>query len=285
MKLHEIYTPITAKPFKNDKENVEIKPCEELAPYIRCFWGSKNPYREDEIDKPFNSIIIPDTCMDIIFNINYTDNKIDSSFCGIDERSFLIQGGRQKRMISTFGIRFYPWSAFLFTDDSLKNTKNAAFDLEYHFSKIKREIEPLLFDVSNIMDRIKIVEKYLIENIHLNRKNTLLMDSVNEILVHHGNIEIDQLSKDVHISSRQLQRIFSENIGLTPKKLSSLIRYQYLWQDALYRTDFDVMDAVSKYGFVDQSHLLNEFKKYHTLTITKAKKAALQDVAFLQDSY
>lgn len=109
------------------------------------------------------------------------------------------------------------------------------------------------------------------------------MNSVAEMLEQRGNIEVGQLSKDLHISSRQLQRIFSENIGVSPKKFSSLIRYQNLWNDVLCNKNFDVMDAVVKYGFTDQANLLNEFKKYHTITIPQAKRTALNDVAFLQD--
>lgn len=38
------YHPITATPFRRDEEYREIEPCEVLAPYIRCFWGSERTY-------------------------------------------------------------------------------------------------------------------------------------------------------------------------------------------------------------------------------------------------
>ena len=64
------------------------------------------------------------------------------------------------------------------------------------------------------------------------------MNSVAEMLEQRGNIEVGQLSKDLHISSRQLQRIFSENIGVSPKKFSSLMRYQNLWNDVFCNKNF-----------------------------------------------
>ena len=60
---------------------------------------------------------------------------------------------------------------------------------------------------------------------------------------------------------------------------SSLVRYQYLWNELLTTPVFDVMDAVHHYGFSDQSHLLHEFKKYHTMLPEEARKYALGQYA------
>lgn len=80
------FKPIIAKP-KNTMEYVEFSPCHLLKPYIRCFWGSPQPVLK--IKKaafiPRSTIIIPDTCMDIIFEIDYHSNKINSVFCGIND--------------------------------------------------------------------------------------------------------------------------------------------------------------------------------------------------------
>lgn len=36
--LDRLYHPLTAQPFKCDKNYIEIAPCDALKPYIRCFW-------------------------------------------------------------------------------------------------------------------------------------------------------------------------------------------------------------------------------------------------------
>ena len=60
------------------------------------------------------------------------------------------------------------------------------------------------------------------------------------------------------------------------------MRYQLLWCDAL-RPGFDIQDAVFRYGFTDQSHLLHDFKKFHTMTLPQAQTRAWKDVGFLQE--
>lgn len=42
MKLHKIYHPITATPYKYTSDYMEFEPRAPLKPYIRCFWGSRN---------------------------------------------------------------------------------------------------------------------------------------------------------------------------------------------------------------------------------------------------
>lgn len=284
MNLHEIYHPITATPFAQNEAYTEYEPCAELKPYIRCFWGTKRPYKQIKTDIPTRGIVTPDTCMDIIFTVDFTGNQIWGSFCGIDDRSFDTWDANDKeRIVSTFAIRFYPWSAVLFSEESLRDTKNNFFSVECHFSKLKRELEPLLFDVVDMEERIRVAEKYLRNHMHPERSSHILMEAVAELMQKKGSLTIGQLSREIHASSRQLERVFREQIGISPKQLSSLFRYQYLWNDILFQPDFSVQDAVYQYGYTDQAHLLHDFKRFHTMTIPEARKYALEHVAFLQE--
>lgn len=284
MNLYEIYHPITATPFAHSDSYMEVEPCDELKPYVKCFWGSSQPYQQPKTDIPTQGIVTPDTCMDIIFTVDFTGNQIDGLFCGIDDRTFWTHDKNEKdRMISMFAIRFYAWSVILFSEESMHEVKNKFFDPGYHFSKLKKELEPLLFDVVSMEERIRMTERYLLGHIHLERTNNIVMDAVAEILQRKGNLEVGQLSKEIHISSRQLERLFKENIGISPKQLSSLIRYQYLWREVLCHPQFQIQDAVYRYGYTDQAHLLRDFKRFHTMNPVEAKKYALEHVAFLQE--
>lgn len=162
MELYKIYNPITAAPFKCTGDYMEFEPCDALKPYIRCFWGSKKPVAQDENAAATTSIVTPDTCMDIVFSVDFTNNKIESLFCGIDDRTFIAHNDdKKKKTFSLFAIRFYAWGAALFAEESMRNTKNAFFDAECHFTKINSELEKQLFDITDICSLIPIAEKIL----------------------------------------------------------------------------------------------------------------------------
>lgn len=282
MEFFQIYRPITGTPFQCDDSYREYEPCEALKPYVRCFWGSRRSYREEKGEYGV-STVIPDTCMDIIFDVNFTDNYINSSFCGINDSSFHSDRKVEKScVVSTFAVRFYAWSAVFFAEESMSGVKNGFFDADSHFSSIRKEIAPLLFDVTSINERIPLVETVLMRHLKPERKDRIVTEAVGEMLRYRGNLRMDKLAGEIHVSNRQIERVFKENMGVSPKTLSSLIRYQYVWREALFQRNFQMQDAVGKFGYTDQSHLLREFKKYHSLSISKALENARKDVGFLQ---
>lgn len=263
-------------PFRNSSTYTEIIPCQSLRPYIQCFWGTKKPVTKAKNDVITDELIIPDTCMDIIFNINYTENKINSNFIGINTEAFMTAPQNDKEeSTSVFAIRFYAWTAVLFSDESMTGVKNSVFDAAQHYSKIKSALEPLLFDINTINERVKIAEKILLDLLNAKRINHHLETALFCIFRNKGNIKTTALSDEVFISSRQLERIFNEYLGVSPKQLTSLVRYQNIWNDILFNKHFNVADAVHLYGYTDQSHLLHDFKRYHTLLPGEAKRYAL----------
>lgn len=276
------YTPLTAAPYRCNETYMEWKPCQKLQPYIRCFWGSPQPYRQnapDALGLPEPEIVTPDTCVDIIFHIDYNSGRIEGNFFGIDDRTFVLKpAASDNRLVSTFAIRFYAWTAILFSEESMSGSKNQYYELGYHFSKLRQAIEPLLFDVNHMEERVRLAERYLLNHLHTERASSLFMDAVAQLLASRGNIRIGTLCREIHASSRQLERLFQEQAGISPKQLASLIRYQYLWRDILCNPHFQVLDAVQQYGYTDQAHLARDFKRFHSLNIPQARAYAKKTV-------
>lgn len=146
-------------------------------------FGEQKNHISKKRDFILKDFIIPDTCMDIIFEINYSKNRINNKFCGVNDSAFLIFNLADSKMfLSTFGIRFYAWSDILFSEEFMKDVKNINIGIEYYFSKLKKEIEKLLFEVTDIKDRIAITEKYLLKQIRLKRKKHIVIEAVLKIL-------------------------------------------------------------------------------------------------------
>lgn len=277
LNMSKYYTPITANPYAVNDTYMEIAPCDELKPFIRCFWGTKKPI-QNQINEIISQdgIVTPDTCMDIMFNIDYTNNTISSHFAGINDTSFRTSNASNTHLVSNFAIRFYAWSVILFSSESMKEVKNSFTDTNEYFTGIKEELEKILFDVTDIYDIILIAERILLGKIDTNRMNSYVMNSVAQTIKHHGNVKGNELATYSCVGRRQLERLYQEYIGISPYKLADLIRYQYLWKDVLTDKNFDVLTAVLKYGYTDQAHLLHNFKKYHTMNPLQAKECALR---------
>ena len=280
-----IYRPLTATPFKSNRFYTEIAVVKELQSYIRCYWGTENPHIQFENDDA-PELVIPDTCVDIIYHIDYTDNTVTGGFCGVNDYSFHAQGrGTISHIVSTFAIRFYAWSAYAFSDDSLQSTMNGYFDVGSRFEWLDKIIRPRLLELKTLQEKISFIEHILLKRLYYVRENIVVNNTIQNILLNKGSLGIANLAKESFVSTRQLERLFHEYVGITPKKLSNLIRCQFLWRDVLAEPDFDVLSAVHKYGYTDQSHLLREFKRYHSMDIHNARIMAFKDVGNIQDVF
>lgn len=277
------YMPLTSTPFRSNESYMEINPCKELSSYIRCYWGTKRPIVEVENDNKVD-IVIPDTCVDIIYHIDYTDKLIEGGFCGINDHSFeLNHRENTDHLVETFAIRFYAWSAYEFAEDSLKSTMNGYFTVESRFKWLDKIFRQNIFQLKTLQQKVLFIEQQLLKRLSHVRVNQIVNDTVQNILINKGTLDISDVARESFVSTRQLERLFQEYIGVSPKRLSNLIRYQFLWNDILYEANFDVLNAVYKYGYTDQSHLLREFKRYHSMDIYSAKAIALKNVGNIQD--
>ena len=266
--LSLIYHPITGTPFQADETYREVTPCAALAPYIRCFWGSDRPLPE----RPHNGgIVIPDTCMDLIFHIDYAQNRISSSFCALDEHSaFTGPSDASGGLAATFAIRFYAWTAALFAEDSLRGSLSGRYPAEQFFRRVAAALAPLLFDEMTLEGKIRTAEPVLLALLNPGKADTTVLNAIHHMLRSCGRVRISEIAAAMALSPRQLERRFDTMMGVSPKAFASLVRYQMLWQDMALNPRFNALDAVDKYGYTDQAHLLGDFRRHHLMSPKEA---------------
>ncbi|MGN1102891.1 MAG: helix-turn-helix domain-containing protein [Huintestinicola sp.] len=264
--LSKIYMPITADPFEKSDSYTEIMPSAPLRPYIRCFWGSLRPVGPSP-DKP-SGIVIPDTCMDIIFH--FYEWGSTSFFCHIDETAHCPSGNSDTAEYSTFAVRFYPWSAAAFAEypDMSVPTDRP----EVIFPKLTRKLYDAISHKNTLMERSKAAEAVLYDSLRPEKQSSDVMNALYLTINSNGNVKISDLAAYTALSLRTLQRKFSVQTGISPKALCELVRYQLLWQETAMGKGISILDAVEKYGYYDQSHLLGDFRKRHLMTPAEAVK-------------
>ncbi|WP_342480193.1 helix-turn-helix domain-containing protein [Paenibacillus sp. FSL L8-0340] len=270
--LSELYYPITANP----KGAGEILPCKALRPYIRCFWGSsflEETYRgepEKQLNDPSapslgGEIIIPDSCMDIIWEWDEQTGESGGIFCGINDTPFEAGQAHDDTGKIRFAIRFHFWAVHLFADDHLREVLNIHTGVDQYFGSFRSELGDKLPGTRTVAERIALVEAYLLRQLEKIRySNDGMLNAVYAIVKSKGVISVAALEGNSGFSSRQLERLFREYIGISPKKTADLVRFQNVWLD-LYRTppqNRNIQDVVYSYGYSHQSHLNNNFKKF-----------------------
>ena len=268
--FHTKYRPLTSRPFLSSASYMEYAPCDALKPYVVCFWGMERT-KEEEADQEV--LVIPDTCVDLIIEINHTKQKVSSRICGIQDHSFRVGRREGKDEISSFAVRFHFWAVRLFIDMNMKEIYNRMMD----FSLIQAGWSSCMdtfSDLKSMDERILWMEHYLLTHLDGGRYNLNLYNSVQRILDSSGRIAVKEICEYSCISQRQMERIFRQETGASIKRMANMVRYQNVWKDIVQQEQFAVQDAVFRYGYSDQSHLLNEFKRFHGVSPDQARKIA-----------
>lgn len=273
--LSDLFYPLIAKP-KHTLQYREVVPSKWLKPYIRCFWGSDRPlppFRKAGGKAEAPTLVIPDACMDIVVTINHSSGKTRTVFCGINDAPFFAAADTQTALTSTFGIRFYFWAAALFADINMKEALNTFTEVEQYFYDFHEKLTGPLLERQTLTDRVAVAESYLLHRLQSSRP--LKPDTLNAlhlILKSKGLISMPDLCASLVISPRQLERLFAEATGASPKKTADIVRFQMIWRDMLCGRSRNFSDLVYQYRFSDQPHFINSFKKF----AGQAPLAALQ---------
>ncbi|WMJ89243.1 helix-turn-helix domain-containing protein [Anaerocolumna sp. MB42-C2] len=125
--------------------------------------------------------------------------------------------------------------------------------------KVKAVEEKLQLAKSDL-ERIYIVECFLISEINFDTKDSLIAIAIEKIKLFNGNIRIAEIAKELFISEITFERRFKRNVGTTPKKFALIIRLRYIL-DQMDRKGY--IDEIMHY---DQAHFIKEFKSLTGLT-------------------
>jgi AraC-like DNA-binding protein len=242
------------------------EPAEDLISFIRCYWTLEGPKQV----KAEKQKIVPDGCMEMIFHYGdlyrqYTENG--SSI--IQPRCFVV--GQLTRPLEIeptgetgiFSVRFHPDGFLPIAAIAIKKMENTAVSLEELFGKDGLEIEQKILNTYATSEKIQLIERFLLDRLSASENiDRIVKSTVETILTVNGQLSINELSKQININRRQLERKFSTTIGLSPKQLSKIIRLQATLKMLLNKNFTSLTALAYENEYYDQAHFIKDFKEF-----------------------
>jgi len=128
----------------------------------------------------------------------------------------------------------------------------------------------LLEQLQNAPDhatRIIIIETFLHQQLYnIATENAYFLEALQCIRQAEGNIPIESLSKRLKIGERQLQRIFKEKLGLSPKLYNRIIRFSNTFEAIQQNVHHNWADVALSHDYADQAHFIRDFKEFAGVT-------------------
>jgi AraC-like DNA-binding protein len=240
----------------------EIKPRHPLSRFVECFWTlesrapSSNPER-----------ILPDGCVELILNFAAEFSQHTEGQRKLQPRNFLVGQMTGPILISPtgavqlIGIRFHPGGTVPFLRLPLDEITDQVVELGSFSSKLERDLLNAASAASSLTERVFAVEKFLTRELLRREDDSRLTMLAARIVDGGGLVSVDQLAHDAGISTRQLERRFLREVGIGPKLLGRIIRFQQVFR-AVERCDTAWAEVAIECGYYDQAHLIRDFHQF-----------------------
>jgi AraC-like DNA-binding protein len=242
------------------------EPSPALVKQVKTYWSlDSEPEHEPQRER-----IFPDGCIELIFNHGDRFKKYDN------EADFHIQPlsfihGQLKHYfeleptgrVGIFSARFHPAGLQPFIDFDVDTFTGSTLTVAEVWGEEGNMLEAEIRSCATHEERVTKLEGFL-----LSKRQVLKVDNapveycVDAMLSSVGDVSIEKLAEELNISKRQLERRFTAAVGISPKLLARIIRFQNILQ-LIENKEFKSFTTVAyDGGFYDQAHFIKDFKDF-----------------------
>jgi AraC-like DNA-binding protein len=223
-------------------------------------------------DAPAHSTerIVPSGTLELVVNLNEDVLRIYDPWSGNHLRySGAVVSGAYRRFFvidardhaSIVGVHFRPGAAWAFLGVPPGELADRHVDLTMVWGGPALELRERLCGASTAAERFALLEGALCSRLVDRRPGHPVVPFALGQLARPG-VTVGEVAAEVHLSRRRFIQVFTTEVGMTPKRLSRVFRFQRASQLAR-RIDAPDWGRVARAcGYFDQSHLINDVSEF-----------------------
>jgi transcriptional regulator GlxA family with amidase domain len=230
---------------------IEHLPRPELRSLVECVWHTP------PVDDP-EFAIVPDASVDVCFVLSESRPRV--LLFGTTTRTTRYE---LERDAEYFGVRMRPGYAGMFVPERIADLTDGQIEIST-FLGVRPE---QLLEAATTNERRALVESSLLRVLAngVDRATLLASLAVATVDARHGDIRVRDLAASCEMSERQLERLFAEKVGVSPKLYARIRRFRSVltqFDDPAEPTAPRLADLAAWFGYVDQSHLTRDFQSF-----------------------
>lgn len=247
----------------------EYRPKSYLSHHVESFWEMAN---NSKIKKNERIIFPPELNYDILIinepiSLKFSNDNVWTRIdTGIYFIGLITQGlvYHIPYAVSVFGIRLKPFSLSNIIKFSLDKLNNRIVRLQEVFDIKENELPiSIVNNEINTQNKIEIANSIAMKLIEDNNViDKTLREQLNYLMEYYGNVRIFEVQKAFGVSKVTLRNQFLKNVGLTPKVVSRIWRFNN-FLNLIYNNPSCSLTSLSiDAGYYDQSHFIKEFYSF-----------------------
>jgi AraC-like DNA-binding protein len=242
----------------------EIKPSPPLRRFVECFWTLQG---DGSIETSPAERILPDGCVELILNFGDRFLQHMEDERKLQPRHFLVGEMTGPILISPcgavelLGIRFQPGGTCPFVDVPAHEVTDRLVDLGGVSGKLEQGLLRSCAEAQTLAEKVAAADAFLVSSVIERKYDSQLLALAATIINRRGLVSVDQLASDAGVSNRQLERRFQHEVGISPKLLARIVRFQQVFR-AVEQCNAAWADVAVECGYYDQAHLIRDFNQF-----------------------
>lgn len=246
-----------------------IQPEKQLAPYVACIWVFESTFGVPLAD---SRIIVPDGRAKIIL-------PYKNALCATAQHRLLNAHEQQLFLVGiqshpttiastatetgTIGIELTPKGLYHFFHLNMHEITNQMVSFDEIFGLQGTRLQTMLGEMEDPQAKIALLQTALTRFLQHNEKDYALLDHALDLIEGmHGMMKIQELEAHLGYTRRYLDLLFKEHIGVSPKLLARIMRFQMVYQSWTQEISPTFLRNQWPAYYYDQSHFIKEFKHF-----------------------
>jgi AraC-like DNA-binding protein len=240
------------------------RPGPPLADLVEYLWALH--------DAPAHSTerIVPSGTLELVVNLNEDSLRIyDPAIQGWQRYSGAVVSGAYRRFFvidardhaSVVGVHFRPGGAWAFLGVSPGELADRHVDLAMLWGRSAPELRERLCAAATSAERFALFERVLRSRMLDCRPGHPAVPFALDQLAR-PRVTVGEVAAGLQLSRRRFIEVFTTEVGMTPKRLSRVLRFQRATRLARRIDNPDWARLARACGYFDQSHLINDIGEF-----------------------
>lgn len=241
------------------------KPTPRLAAFIEHYWFVSQAEGET-VDLRVDVFV--DGRADLIFNFGVPYQRqviggetVEHARSNLDAQRLVPIRIVQRGAVRVTGVRFRLGGLGPFVRSSLRDFTNRTPEPSAAFGDASRALEAALAATEDLERATRLLDAFFLERLVEDVAYTEHAVALTQLVASDGRVPIETLADSVGTSTRQLARGFARYLGIPPKTVGRILRFQSTMRALMRDPDGSLADVAAAAGYFDQAHFIKDFRR------------------------
>jgi len=235
------------------------KPTDKLSEYVQEILVIENY----NVTVPFCLPLFANGASTLLFHTAQGQFKKHSGYLTLFEQTILPDKLQIKENFTLIAYFLKPYSLVSLFGISAQDLTDKPVD----FNLVSKGLQEQLLNSNTTSEMIVVLDKHIFSLIQKNNKDKpLIKYAAERIFKNPTRYILSEIQKDICVTERTLQRMFENNIGVSPGQFRKIHQFNRAFRQLNNRQFQNLSDIAYDNDYADQSHYIRAFKKFTNIT-------------------